>query len=113
MAIGAGRQLGFPTANIEPGEQLCPPNGVYAVHAKLSGRMLRGVLNIGTRPTFNGSKFLVECHLFDFDEVVYGETIEIFFVEKIRSEREFPNIHALVQQIRRDIRTATDILSQS
>lgn len=110
---GRGRQLGFPTANIEPGEQLCPPNGVYAIRAKLSGRMLTGVLNIGTRPTFNGSKFLVESHLFDFDDDVYGETIEIFFVEKIRNEREFSHIQALVRQIRRDIRAATDILSQS
>lgn len=109
---GRGRQLGFPTANIEPGEQLCPPNGVYAIRAKLADRWLDGVVNIGIRPTFNGTKFQVESHFFEFDEVIYGESVEIFFVEKIRSERKFSNMRALVQQIQRDITVAEEILSQ-
>ncbi len=109
---GRGRQLGFSTANIETGEQLCPPNGVYAIRAKLAKRWLDGVLNIGIRPTFNGTKFQVESHLFNFDETIYGEIIEIFFIEKIRSERKFSNMHALVQQIHRDIAVADEILTQ-
>ncbi len=109
---GRGRELGFPTANIEPGEQLSPPNGVYAIRAKLTDRWLNGVVNIGIRPTFNGTKFQVESHFFEFDEVIYGESIEIFFVEKIRSERKFSNMRALVQQIHRDIAVAEEILSQ-
>ncbi|MDE0481407.1 MAG: bifunctional riboflavin kinase/FAD synthetase [Candidatus Poribacteria bacterium] len=109
---GRGRQLGFPTANIEPGEQLCPPNGVYAIRAKLTDRWLDGVVNIGIRPTFNGTKFQVESHFFEFDEVIYGKSVEIFFVEKIRSERKFSNMRALVQQIQRDITVAEEILSQ-
>lgn len=109
---GRGRQLGFPTANIEPGEQLCPPNGVYAIRGKLTDRWLDGVLNIGIRPTFNGTKFQVESHFFNFDELIYGETIEIYFVEKIRSERKFSNMRALVQQIHRDISVAEEILAQ-
>ena len=109
---GRGRQLGFPTANIEPGEQLCPPNGVYAIRVKLANQVFDGVLNIGIRPTFNGTKLQVESHLFDFDEIVYGETIEIFFIEKIRNERRFSNMHALVQQIHRDIAVANEILVQ-
>ncbi len=108
---GRGRQIGFPTANIEPGAQLCPPNGVYAIRAKLVNRWLDGVLNIGIRPTFDGTKFQVESHLFDFDEDVYGETIEIFFVEKIRNERKFSDIQTLVQQIHRDIAIAHKILA--
>ena len=108
---GRGRQIGFPTANIEPGAQLCPPNGVYAIRAKLVNRWLDGVLNIGIRPTFDGTKFQVESHLFDFDEDVYGETIEIFFIEKIRNERKFSDGQALVQQIHRDIAVAHKILA--
>lgn len=109
---GRGKQLGFPTANIEVGEQLCPPNGVYAIRAKLHERWLEGVLNIGIRPTFNGTKLQVESHFFNFDEMIYGETIEVFFVEKIRNERDFSNIHALVKQINRDIAVAYEILTQ-
>ena len=109
---GRGKQLGFPTANIETGEQLCPPNGVYAIRAKLSERWFDGVLNIGIRPTFNGTKLQVESHLFNFDEMIYGETIEVFFIEKIRSERKFSNVNALVKQINRDIAAADEILSQ-
>lgn len=109
---GRGKELGFPTANIEPGEQLCPPNGVYAIRAKLADRWLDGVLNIGIRPTFNGTKFQVESHFFNFNEVIYGENIEIFFIEKIRSERKFSNMRALVQQIHRDIAVADEILAQ-
>lgn len=109
---GRGRQIGFPTANIEPGEQICPPNGVYAIRANLTDKWFDGVLNIGIRPTFEGTKFQVESHLFNFDEIVYGETIEICFIEKIRNEREFSNIHALVQQIHRDIAIANEILAQ-
>ncbi|RKU11174.1 hypothetical protein C6501_13000 [Candidatus Poribacteria bacterium] len=109
---GRGKELGFPTANIEPGEQLCPPNGVYAIRTKLADRWLDGVLNIGIRPTFNGTKFQVESHFFNFNEVIYGENIEIFFIEKIRSERKFSNMRALVQQIHRDIAVADEILAQ-
>lgn len=109
---GRGRQLGFPTANIETGEQLCPPNGVYAIRARLAERWLDGVLNIGIRPTFNGTKFQVESHLFNFNEMIYGETIEVFFIEKIRSERKFSNMNALVKQINRDIAAAVEILTQ-
>ncbi len=109
---GRGSQIGFPTANIEPGEQICPPNGVYAIRAKVINQWFDGVLNIGIRPTFDGTKFQVESHLFNFDEIVYGETIEICFIEKIRSERKFSDMHALVKQIHRDIAVANEILAQ-
>lgn len=108
---GRGRQLGFPTANIETHNQVCPPNGVYAIRAKLEERWLKGVLNIGMRPTFNGVNIQVEGHFFDFNEMIYGKPVEIFFVEKIRSERKFPNPEFLIQQIQRDIAAATEILA--
>lgn len=109
---GRGRQIGFPTANIEPGEQICPPNGVYAIRAKLSNKWFDGVLNIGIRPTFEGTNVQVESHLFNFNENVYGETIEISFIEKIRNERKFSDMHALVKQIHQDIAVANEILAQ-
>ncbi len=108
---GRGREIGFPTANIETQNQVYPPNGVYAIRAKLEERWLDGVLNIGMRPTFNGTNIQVEGHFFNFDETIYGKLVEIFFVKKIRSERKFPNIEFLIQQIQRDIAAATEILA--
>ena len=108
---GRGRTIGFPTANIETQNQVYPPNGVYAIRAKLEERWLDGVLNIGMRPTFNGVNIQVEGHFFNFDEIIYGKPVEIFFVEKIRSERKFPNPELLIQQIQRDIAAATEILA--
>ena len=110
---GRGKEIGFPTANIDTQRQVCPPNGVYAIHAKLEGRWLDGVLNIGVRPTFNGTTVQVECHFFDFDETVYGKSVEIVLVDKIRRERKFPNPEMLIQQIRRDIADAARILAES
>lgn len=108
---GRGREIGFPTANIETQNQVYPPNGVYAIRAKLEERWLDGVLNIGMRPTFNGVNIQVEGHFFNFDEIIYGKLVEIFLVKKIRSERKFPNIEFLIQQIQRDIAAATEILA--
>ena len=110
---GRGRQIGFPTANINIQEQVCPPNGVYAIQAKLERRQLDGVLNIGVRPTFDGTTVQIESHFFDFDETIYGKSVEIFLIEKIRHERKFPNPEVLVQQIRRDINTAKKILAET
>lgn len=110
---GRGRQIGFPTANIDTEKQVCPPNGVYAIQAKLEGQPLDGVLNIGIRPTFDGTTVQVESHFFDFDETIYGKSVEIFLIEKIRSERKFPNPEILIQQIRRDISAAKKILAET
>ena len=109
---GRGRQIGFPTANIDTGNQMLPPNGVYAVQVKLEGGMFNGVLNMGTRPTFDGEKFQIETHLFDFEKMIYGKKIEIFFIEKIRVEQRFPNPEMLVNQIKRDVTNAKAILNQ-
>ena len=110
---GRGRQIGFPTANIDIQNQVCPPNGVYAIRAKLAEQWLDGVLNIGTRPTFNGLNLQVEGYFFNFNEIIYGKSVEIFFVEKIRNEQKFSNVEFLIQQIQRDIAAATDILAAS
>ena len=110
---GRGKEIGFPTANIDTQNQICPPNGVYAIRAKLEEQWLDGVLNIGVRPTFDGTSVQVESHFFDFDESIYGKSVEIFLIEKIRSEQKFPNPEMLVRQIRRDITDAARILEAS
>ena len=110
---GRGKEIGFPTANIDIQNQICPPNGVYAIQAKLGERWLDGVLNIGVRPTFNGRYVQVESHFFNFDETIYGKSVEVFLIEKIRSEQKFPNLEMLVRQIQRDITDATKILETS
>lgn len=109
---GLGRKLGFPTANIDASDQMRPPNGVYAIQAKLGNRMYDGVLNMGTRPTFDGLKFQIESHLFGVEGMFYDKDMEIFYVEKIRDERTFPNQSALVHRIQQDIVTAQTILKQ-
>ncbi len=109
---GRGRQIGFPTANVNAGNQMLPPSGVYAVRVKLERDMFDGVLNMGTRPTFDGDKFQIETHLFGFEKTIYGEKIEIFFIEKIRPEQRFPTPEMLVGQIKQDVAMAKGILNR-
>lgn len=109
---GRGRQHGFPTANIDAGNQMLPPGGVYAIQAKVEGRMFDGVLNMGTRPTFDGETFKIESHLLDFRKMIYGRRIEIFFIEKIRDEQRFSTPEMLVAQIKRDVAAARAILNR-
>lgn len=107
-----GHQIGFPTANLDAAGRALPPNGVYAVHAEVIGAgnssSHRGVMNIGIRPTVNDPEpqRRVEVHLLDFQGELYGEEIELTFVEKLRDERKFPSLDALREQIGRDIREA-------
>jgi riboflavin kinase / FMN adenylyltransferase len=102
---GAGRQLGFPTANLEITGLVLPPNGVYAAHAHVAGKTYRAVLNIGHRPTLHqrDPQFHFEVHLLDFSGDLYGQTIEVTFAGKLRDEKTFPSPDALKAQITRDI----------
>ena len=102
---GIGRQLGFPTANIDTAGLVLPPKGVYAVQVRFSGRLYRGVLNIGLRPTLNNATpvLRVEVHLLDFAAELYGQELELFLVSRIRDERKFPSVKELREQIARDI----------
>ena len=103
-----GRQLGFPTANLEFAGLAVPPDGVYAVHASVQGRCHRAVANIGIRPTLRNPdpQRQVEVHLLDFSADLYDQEIEIAFVEKLRDEGKFPSPEALRDQIRRDVEVA-------
>jgi riboflavin kinase/FMN adenylyltransferase len=99
-----GRTLGFPTANLSAHNEQYPPNGVYAVEARRDGRSLPGVANIGVRPTVKhaGGERLLEVHLFDFEEEIYGEDLEITFRKFLRPEQKFASLDALREQISRD-----------
>jgi riboflavin kinase/FMN adenylyltransferase len=106
-----GRELGFPTANVQPSDELIPGRGVYAVLTDWRGERYEGVANIGYNPTFGRTRLSVEIHLFDFAAQLYGETVEVSFVKKIRDERAFPAVGDLVQQIRQDLECARTLLA--
>jgi riboflavin kinase/FMN adenylyltransferase len=110
-----GRKLGFPTANLSTHNEQFPPDGVYAVKALLKNRMLPGVANIGTRPTVEqqGGERLLEVHLFDFDENIYGAEVEVFFRKFLREEKKFASVEELRQQISEDAKIARAVLAAS
>ena len=105
-----GRTIGIPTANLWMPKQRLPIQGVFAVKCKLVDRHLYGIANMGTRPTVDGESPVLEVHLFDFDQNIYGQRLEIEFIKKIRDERKFDNINLLKQQIHKDIDIAKDTL---
>ncbi len=98
-----GRDLGFPTANIDPYRRRSPIGGVFVVTVTGVGSMpWPGVANVGVRPTVDGSRVWLEVHLFDFSADLYGRRLEIFFHHRLRDERRFPSVEALQRQIRQD-----------
>jgi riboflavin kinase / FMN adenylyltransferase len=110
-----GRKIGFPTANIESSDihKLIPGHGVYAVNIVLDGKKFKGMLNIGTRPTFNqnADNRSIEVNIFDFDGDIYHKEITLFFVSKIRDEQKFTGADALVEQLKKDKIIALKMLS--
>jgi riboflavin kinase/FMN adenylyltransferase len=100
-----GRTIGFPTANMQLYEplKLVPGSGVYVVDVELSdGRVLRGMTNIGIRPTVGGTTRTIETHVLDFDEDIYGLPLRIRFLRRLRDERPFPSLDALRAQLEQD-----------
>lgn len=107
-----GRMLGFPTANLDVWKKhLLPANGVYATYATLNGERYPAATNVGVRPTVDDRQLLVEAHLLDFEREIYGETISLDFIARVRDERKFPNLEALTEQIRVDVAAVRHILS--
>jgi riboflavin kinase/FMN adenylyltransferase len=98
-----GRTIGFPTANVCSTNELLPPNGVYATTAIIGGVVWPSVTNIGTRPTVDSSgRITVETHVFDFDRDLYGTTMRVAFVQRLRDERAFESLELLKAQIALD-----------
>jgi riboflavin kinase/FMN adenylyltransferase len=110
---GRGRTLGFPTANLEmSAEQALPGDGVYATIAHVDHQLMPSVTNIGVRPTFEGSKHLVETYIFDYEGELIGQKFTIDLVDKIRDEKRFDTVEQLKAQIKKDIEQARQILSE-
>ena len=109
-----GRQIGFPTANVDPGSYVMPALGVYAVWVGVTDGPTtvwhKAVVNVGRRPTFDGEGITVETHLFDIDEDLYGKILRVAFVDFIRPEMKFDGFEAIKAQIAADCVTAREIL---
>ena len=98
-----GRTIGFPTANIHLHRKATPVEGVFAVEMfGIEGEPVAGVANVGTRPTVDGTRSLLEVHLFDFDKDIYGQYIHVNFVHKLRDEERFDSFEELKKQILKD-----------
>ena len=102
------REINFPTANMIPGQHILPKRGVYCVEALLEGKKYKGVSNFGLRPTVDGSKLLLETHMFNFSEEIYGKELTVEFLTFIRSEQKFNNFEELTTQINKDINKAKE-----
>ena len=109
-----GDQMGFPTANLDvSGEhKLIPDDGVYAVFVNCAEDRYFGMANIGNRPTIDGAAHVIEVHIHDFEENLYGRFISIDFIQRLRGERRFKNIEALISQIKSDKIETEKILSK-
>ncbi len=107
-----GRSIGFPTANVTvPDGMVRPAGGVYAVVCTVDGVEYEGVCNVGTRPTFGGGAEIIEVHLLDVEIDLYGKTMRVAFIDRIRNEQRFTSVDALVAQIEADIELAREILA--
>ena len=105
---GMGRKLGFPTANVQMKHNLPPLTGIYVVEAHSDGiGVLQGVASLGVRPTVHhDARHVLEVHLFEFAQQIYGKHLRVEFLHKLRDEEKYPNLEALTQQIARDVNNA-------
>jgi len=108
-----GHELGFPTANLNPHNEAFPPDGVYAVRVQLADTKLNGVVNIGVRPTFAGKARRLEVHILDFNQGLYGQEIEVEFVNQLRGEQKFAAVDELKAQIAADVQAARRLLGKA
>jgi riboflavin kinase/FMN adenylyltransferase len=107
-----GREIGFPTANLQTTNELIPPHGVYATTTTIDGVVHAGITNVGVRPTFGEGELTVETHLLNYSGDLYGRPVRLGFVQRIRDERQFPDVDALREQIETDRRTADRLFSR-
>jgi len=107
-----GRELGFPTANLETENELVPPNGVYATIMTIDGVVRGGVTNVGMRPTFGETTPTIETHVLDYSGNLYGHTVRLAFVQRLRDERRFEDVDALRAQIDADKRRAERLFTR-
>ena len=110
---GLGKQINYPTANIEIKEdyKIIPKQGSYVVQSTINKKVVYGMMNIGMNPTVNGNEQTIEVHFFDFDKDIYGKTIKIDLLDRIRDEEKFESIEALKLQLSKDKDTALKFIS--
>lgn len=109
-----GREIGYPTANVDLGNYLRPAYGIYAVQVTLEdGRVINGAANLGIRPSFDPPKELLEPHLFDFSGDLYGQSIDVALIEFLRPEAKFETLEALKAQMAQDCDRAREILARA
>jgi riboflavin kinase/FMN adenylyltransferase len=108
-----GRTLGFPTANLVPDAKLVvPDHGIYACRAEVDGERHVAAVNVGVRPTFTtGRGLLVEAYLLDFDADIYGKPLRLEFLDRLRGERRFDSVDALVAQMDRDVAQTRQVVT--
>lgn len=100
---GIGKTLGYPTANLNYSKEFVTPGvGIYYTNVKLRGNAYRGITSVGHNPTVNGKALTVETFILGFNEDIYGETIELYFIEKTREEIKFPSINELIEKLKED-----------
>jgi len=105
-----GRQMGFPTANLKTDKELIPAAGVYVVKVRFNGQEYGGVVNLGKRPTFTDGHATIEVHLLDYSGDLYGQTLRMYFVERLREEKKFNSCEELADAIADDVLKARQIL---
>lgn len=110
---GRGKGLGFPTANIRTEKEILPREGVYAVKVRRGETFLDGVANIGRNPTFGAKELSVEVFLFDLDQPLYGETLRLYFLFRLRDEETFASSEALCVAIGNDVARARALLREA
>ncbi len=111
---GLGRQLNFPTANLQVEEtyKLIPKNGVYVVQSIVNGKLTFGMMNIGFNPTVSGTEQTIEINFFDLDQDLYDQKLQIEIIDRIRDEHKFESINALKEQLSKDKETSLSILAK-
>jgi riboflavin kinase/FMN adenylyltransferase len=107
-----GRELGFPTANLQSDNELIPPDGVYATTLTVDGIVHAGITNIGVRPTFGETGRTIETHVLRFTGELYGTAVRLAFVQRLRDERRFEDVDALRAQIEADRRRAERLFAR-
>ncbi len=109
-----GRTIGYPTANLNPEhpKKIIPRNGVYAVRVRVDEHWHEGMMNIGIRPTFGEEKQTLEVHILDFDEMIYGKTLQVRFLKRIRDERKFSAVDELITQLKKDEETVRGLFTR-
>ncbi len=106
--VRRGEEIGYPTANIQPENELLPGFGIYITRSLLKGNLLPSITSLGVRPTFGENIATLETHILNFSQKIYGEPIRLYFLKKLRDEMKFPHPDSLREQISRDVQAAAE-----